>query len=504
MWDRIRGLAFCVALFVPQCAAAQDVTLTAREGGLSVSGQLRSFDGEFYRVDSTYGLLTIDASGVICDGPACPDLLAPKADFRVVGLPGVGDLLLPDLIGAFGRARGLQYEIVTRQDFVARLIDPATGKPLADISFMPADTEEMRAALVEGRAELGLAAEVQTGFGARTVALDAMLPVVAPGNPTPRLSTSDLARALAGEVVNWSDLGGPDMPIVIHGLHADAPLQRALSNRLGRDLSPVVIHDDLASLGASVAEDPWALAVTVRSGAGAARQIPLTDSCGFPLLPTSLAVKAEDYPLSIPYFFLTPKRRLPLLVREFLEFLATPQAQAVIAQAGFIDRQPERQPMTADGLRLINAIQGAGEDTSLADLKRLVGVMDGAERLSLTFRFKDGSSVLDPQSRDNLLDLARLLSAGVLRERSVILAGFSDGSGPASANLDLGSARAEAVLSQLLAAAPELDAAQGPKVMSFGEALPMACDETAAGRRLNRRVEVWLRPSFTDSPATGN
>ncbi|HMO72242.1 MAG TPA: hypothetical protein PKC84_11480, partial [Paracoccaceae bacterium] len=27
-----------------------------------------------------------------------------------------------------------------------------------------------------------------------------------------------------------------------------------------------------------------------------------------------------------------------------------------------------------------------------------------------------------------------------------------------------------------------------------GGALPMACDTTEAGRRINRRVEVWLHP----------
>ena len=32
----------------------------------------------------------------------------------------------------------------------------------------------------------------------------------------------------------------------------------------------------------------------------------------------------------------------------------------------------------------------------------------------------------------------------------------------------------------------------------FGEALPMACDETAVGRQLNRRDELWLRPDFPD------
>ncbi len=141
--------------------------------------------------------------------------------------------------------------------------------------------------------------------------------------------------------------------------------------------------------------------------------MPLTDSCGFLLLPTSLAVKAEDYPLALPMFLLTPKRRLPLFAREFLAFLALPEAQSAVATAGYVDRAPERAPLTADGLRLINAIKGAGEDTDLADLKRLADVMAGADRLSLTFRFEDGSSTLDAHSRDNLKDLAQLMAVGV-------------------------------------------------------------------------------------------
>jgi phosphate transport system substrate-binding protein len=44
--------------------------------------------------------------------------------------------------------------------------------------------------------------------------------------------------------------------------------------------------------------------------------------------------------------------------------------------------------------------------------------------------------------------------------------------------------------------APDLSADQLPRVEGFGEALPMACDETAAGRHLNRRVELWLVPDL--------
>jgi phosphate transport system substrate-binding protein len=175
-----------------------------------------------------------------------------------------------------------------------------------------------------------------------------------------------------------------------------------------------------------------------------------------------------------------------------------------VAAAGYIDRAAEKVPMTADGLRLINAIKGAGDEITLPDLKRLVAEMDGADRLSLTFRFQDGSTQLDDPSRENLTDLARLLEAGQFDDSSLVLAGFSDGSGAAAANMDLSLARATGVLDALRAAAPELPEAALPRVVAFGETMPMACDTTAPGRRINRRVEVWLRPRIaaaaTDSP----
>jgi phosphate transport system substrate-binding protein len=189
------------------------------------------------------------------------------------------------------------------------------------------------------------------------------------------------------------------------------------------------------------------------------------------------------------------------MTREFLDFLRTPQAQKVIAAAGYVDRSTVRQPMTSDGLRLINAIQGAGEDVTLADLKRLVGLMDGADRLSLTFRFEDGSSTLDAHSRDNLADLAQLIAAGQFKGERLLLAGFSDGSGDAEANRALSLERASRVAQELAIVAPDLPPDLLPAVDGFGEALPMACDETAAGRQLNRRVELWLMPDFPEAPA---
>ena len=484
------------AVLSPTCLFAQDVTLTSRDGSLAIAGTLQAYDGEFFRIDSKYGLLTVDAQGVICDGPACPDLTAPKAIIRLVGEVDAGMTLLQPLVQAFAASRGLTYAAPAGPGNLAILTDPATGKVLAEISFRPMSPDQARAAIKSDGADMIVSSETTADLGARALAMDALIPIVAPDNPLPGISTLDLAKALAGDVTNWAQIGGPDMPLVLHGLAPGSDLQRALSARLGREVAAQITHANLAALSAAVIKDPWALAVTGQASAAAARRLPLSDSCGFPLLPSRLAVKAQDYPLTLPLYLLTPRRRLPLMAREFLEFLALPSAQTAVAKAGYIDRAPERQPMTVDGLRLINAIQGAGDETTLADLKRLVDLMDGADRLSLTFRFEDGSDQMDNASRENLLDLARLLEARVFQDQALYLAGFSDGSGPAKDNMALSQARAAAVLEALKIAAPSIPADLLPQIVAFGEALPMACDETGPGRRLNRRVELWLKPAF--------
>ena len=491
------GAAIFAALLFTQGAKAQDVTLTSRDGSLSLTGTLQGYDGEFFRILTNYGPLTVDGQGVTCDGPACPELTAPKAVIRFVGAADAGKSLLPQLFAAFALSRGLSYAAGDP----TVISDPVTGEALAEMSFEPMAPGPAREAVLSGAAQMVVASVTEPDLGSHAVALDALVPIMAPGNPLPRISTTDLARVLAGEVENWAQVGGPDMPLVLHGLEAGADLQQALSARLGRDVTALVVHATLGELAEAVAADPWAIAVTERAALGKARLLALTDSCGFPLLPTRLAVKAQDYPLTMPVFFLTPRHRLPLVAREFLEFLSSPEAQGAIARAGYIDRRAERQPMTADGLRLINAIKGAGDETTLDDLKRLVAAMDGADRLSLTFRFEGGTTTLDATSQNSLTDLAQMLEAGLFKGQALTFAGFSDGSGAAGANVKLAQSRAEAVLAALQALVPGMPEDQLPRIEAFGEALPMACDETGAGRRLNRRVELWAKPAFvTNSP----
>ena len=162
-------------------------------------------------------------------------------------------------------------------------------------------------------------------------------------------------------------------------------------------------------------------------------------------------------------------------------------------RAGFVDLRLQEIPLGQQGERLGNAIRAGGEEIALAELQRLVQRMQGTARLSLSFRFEIGGTILDAQSRSNAEILAQHLERGIYDQRSLIFVGFSDGDGAAASNLRLARRRAEAVRKQVLAAAPTLDRSRVElQIDAFGEAMPMACDDTDWGRRINRRVEVWV------------
>jgi phosphate transport system substrate-binding protein len=495
---RLRRAAWAALLLaLPGTAPAQDVTLTSRDGTLSIPGMFQSYDGEVFRVMTDYGPLTLDSQGVVCEGPGCPDLTGFVARIRVVGEGDAGTRILAPLLAAFAADRGY----VLAQDGVALLLrDGQDTRTVARFEVEARRPQDAVQAVASGRADFALSGLDAPDLVARPLGMMPLVAVVAPDNPLRSLSTADLARALSGQVTNWQDLGGPDMPLVVHALRPETDLRQAQETRLEVKMLPGEAHETAQALSAAVARDPWALAVTVGPVAGA-RVLPLTDECGLALSPDPMATKAGDYPLALPYFVLLPKRRLPLLAREFLDFARSPAAQNAVAEAGLVDGTLVRGDLLGDGLRLANAIGAVGPDVPVEELRRLTAAMAGADRLSLSLRFE--GDALDAASQARLNDLVRLIEAGQFTDMDLIFAGFTDSRGDGAANLALSKARADGVLDAVASAVPDLgDMRVSLRSAGFGEALPVACDDNALGRRLNARVEVWLRPTqrgLTDS-----
>lgn len=499
-------------------ATAQDVTLTSHDGDVEIEGTLLGFDGQFYRVETIYGEITVDASGVMCQGPGCPNLEAFVARLRVSGSATMGEVLMPALVEAFALRNGLrarrEQDAPTRFTYV--LTDVRSGEEKARFSFHNTNTDEgfgdlladesdivmslreVRPSELRRARELGLG-DLTGPNRSRVLALDALVPVVSARNPLRAIKTDQLARIFAGKITNWAELGGPDAPIILHLRGPKSGLTQTAEDKL---LSPmrlsvspeVTVHGSNAALVRAVARDPIGIGIASQSDIGNTRALVLTGSCGFSLRAARRAIKTEDYPLTAPMFLYLPARRLPKLARDFLTFTRSDPAQIVIRRAGFVDQAPEEVSINDQGDRFANAIAAVGPEVPLSELKRLVTRLGKMRRLTTSFRFRPGSARLDAQSSSNVQQLARALEAGKYDQRELLFVGFSDGQGPATANRTIAARRADAVRDAVQKAA---ETAQFDKVRigteAFGEALPMACDDSAWGRQVNRRVEVWLR-----------
>lgn len=499
-------------------AEAQDVTLTSRDGSIELTGTLLGFDGEFYRIDTLYGELTVDGSGVLCDGPGCPNLQDFVAELNISGSATMGAVLMPALVEGFALRNGYLAERVVQDKthFNYRLTDEQTEKLAAVFYFRVTNTDEGFADLLANEADIVMALREiradeharaeEAGMGdmtgdnrSRVVALDGIVPIVAPNNPVREISPLELARAYAGQITNWSDLGGPDAPISLHAPVQKTGLGQAIEDKIiippGFQMSPnITRHARGIELSQQVASDAFALGVVSFAEVGNAEALTLRGRCGRPLRATRRTIKTEDYPLTAPMFLYLPARRLPKIAREFLAYTRGPSAQIVIRRAGFVDQAPEEVPVDDQGNRLANAIAAAGSEVPLTELQRMVDVLSPMKRLTTSFRFEAGSIRLDAQSRSNVQQLARGLEQGRYDARQLLFVGFSDGEGPAIANQSIALQRAEAVRRAIIEAAETVDIDQVQlEIDAFGEAMPMACDGSAWGRLTNRRVEVWVR-----------
>ncbi|MGB2199789.1 MAG: substrate-binding domain-containing protein [Pseudooceanicola atlanticus] len=513
--------AFCAALLLFGAAIgaiAQDVTLSSRDGSVTITGNLLSFDGEFYRVDTIYGELTVDGSGVQCDGPGCPNLSAFVAEMTISGAATTGEVLLPALVEGFGFRYGYG---VTREEVEPGVVtyvltERSEDRVAGRFTIRSSNTNEGFADLLANEADLVMALReirpgelrraIEAGMGnlraagrSRVLALDALVPIVAPGNPVTEITMPQLSRVFSGEIDNWQALGGPDAPIVPHLRDAASGLGQAVEDRL---LSPVgasladtaVRHESDRALVRDVLRDPFAIGLTTASETGDAMQLGLSGECGFTIHATRIDAKTEDYPLTAPVFLYMPARRLPKLAREFLAYSRQPAAQLVIRRAGFVDQAPEEVAINDQGARFANAIAQAGTEIDLQELQAMVRYLTPLKRLTTSFRFEAGSTLLDAQSRSNVEQLATALEGSMYDGRRIVFVGFSDGRGSAGVNLNLARDRAEAVRRAVVNAARTADFDQiDVDVAAFGEAMPMACDDSAWGRQVNRRVEVWIR-----------
>ena len=365
----------------------------------------------------------------------------------------------------------------------------AGQRELIKIATPPA--EDLFASLARGAADMAISfrahAAMQTGGTQAAkpmttrgtdvvVAVQGLGVVVSRSNPVTALTTDQLRGVLAGRIVNWSDLRGPNAPINLHltetraGFEDDFQAMLLLRGSTVREATRLATEAELTS---AVADDPGGIGLIMAGNAGRARLLAVGKEGVPPVLPSNMALATEEYPLTRRLYLLPGRDGSNAFVRRFMGYVMSPAGQSAVEAAGFaiLPLKAERIPTPE-----------VGSD-------RLRQLLIDSTRVSAELRFYPGSVQLDTRSVRELERLVTFLRAERVSGERVILAGFTDNFGPPAANMAVSQRRAESIT----AALARYGIVPG-EAIGFGSELPIGDNTTADGRERNRRVEVYLAP----------
>ncbi len=491
---RFSALLVLFLLTAPPAAHAlsDSISLTTLDGSLTVEGRLVSFDGELFRVETAFGQVTLDGGNVTCRGSGCPDSDAMVARTVITGPPVLLRELVAPLVSGFADLQGFVFEDIFLADDHFRwvLTDRRSRRVIAEIEAIGPDL----VASMELPVELNVSRrDASAPWQSDIIALDAIVAIVAPNNPNASIDTNSLKELLAGR--DLSSTNGEFSADKIHvpdaGLGVNKGLSRLWTNTPGLAGS-AVRHVDLDNLADAVSSDQGALGLTLFSRIGNSIPLILNGPCGRGMPAMRSSIKSEDYPLTQFVFLHRMGGRQHRVIRDFVAYARSNEAQKIVRNTGFIDQAIGDIALAEQGERIAYSVLEAGDDdVALAEMRRMLRALSTGARLTLTFRFHDGSSELDTQSRSNVKRLADAIGDGAFDGKELLFVGFSDGQGERDENLRLSLRRAKSVyeaVAQIAGNAPVEYATD-----AFGEAMPMACDEVPWGRQVNRRVEVWVR-----------
>lgn len=310
----------------------------------------------------------------------------------------------------------------------------------------------------------------------QVIAIDGLAIILHPQNPLNQLDTEQLAQIFSGEAGTWEAVGGRGGPIHLyarddHSGTYDTFNELVLAGR-GKTLSRTAKRfESSEQLSDAVSLDPQGIGVIGLPYVRQAKAVAIADGQSRAMLPLDRLIATEDYPLSRRLFFYLPPTGNNPWAHALVAFAQGRQGQAIVAANGFVAQTVQAMAVTP------NALMPEGYQA----LSR------HAQRLSVNFRFEEGSATLDNKARQDLSRVLDYIRQQDKTHRQVTLVGFGDAkSDPARADL-LSKLRAMAVRRELVKSGVVLREVRG-----FGAEMPVAANSADEGRIRNRRVEVWV------------
>ncbi len=522
--------AFCAAVFLlANQVSAQEVRIIAKDGSLDLQGQLLSSDAGQLRLRTPIGEITVSQSAVVCEGAACPRPKEFDYAFTLAGPGDVAEVLIPILFDGFASENDAEIVALDatgfpiEEDEMSSALGQGTRIPLQMVDYDGEEvanfgllqtsegsglnllaTEEAAVVFTDRPASAAdIEAVAQSGGGnlasfeqEHVVAVEGLAVIAHPDNPIEEISVQDVAAIFAGQITNWSQVGGPNGRINVYSFSPTSgnidDIQDFLLRPFNYNLTSFAnIVNSNRELTAAVSEDRFGIAAIGYHNKRDTRAIPLSNECGMIIEASPFTIKNEEYPLEkriVAY----SRTNIQDTARGFLDHLDDADLDGLVSKAGFIDLSIVEEDLSRTEERMRAIRLAPAFATERVASEAIISELAGTQRLSTTFRFAPGSSLLDNRARR---DIARMVDYVARNQpETLYIAGFADSAGPFSENQRLSEERARQVADLLSEAARngELENTR-IEVRGYSELAPVACNTTFEGRAINRRVEIWQR-----------
>lgn len=310
----------------------------------------------------------------------------------------------------------------------------------------------------------------------QVIAIDGLAIILHPQNPLNTLDTEQLAQIFNGEVSTWEALGGVGGPIHLYARDDQSGTYDTFKDLVlrlrGKPLAPGAKRfESSEQLSDAVSQDPQGIGFIGLPYIRQAKAVAIVDGDSQPMLPLNSLIATEDYPLSRRLlFYLPPLSRNPW-AKALVDFSQSSKGQAIVAANGFIAQQ-------------VQAMAVEPRTSMPADYQ---AIARDAQRLTVNFRFEEGSASLDSKARQDLQRVVAYLKSHNKLDKQVTLVGFGDAKNDPQRAALLSKLRAMAVRRELVKNGVVLRDIRG-----FGAQMPVAANTADEGRIKNRRVEVWV------------
>lgn len=511
----------CIGADCPEAApaapdlASAEIELASLDGTARFIGNLLNFDGNEFELQTSLGVLKIKSALVDCTGEACPE----QTQRFTIALPGeTGAGLVTRALDRYAQSQSLTVTASFNPDGSStHLVARDDGSLVAEVSLVNASSLDAFSMVKSGEASVALTRipakpqdlarlfdvpepQARALLSVKTVALDAIVPLMHPSNATLQLSLRTIADILAGNITDWSQISSRSGPIKLYGLNESHELTSFLASELLAPLRlrPAAATEILSSsqdISRKIASDPNGFALAFRSETSDIHSPSVRSACGIVSSSDPFQLQSEEYPMTLRWHLNSlSSADLPEFAAGFSEFLLTDEGQQFARRSGLVGLAVESVPMQQQGDRLLSAVAATGAGSvDFRVLKSYLSQVSSGVRLSTTLRFLAGSTQFDLRAERDLERIADLVKGDGLLGRKLVLVGFSDAIGGFGRNIALSQARAERAKFDLLAANAGLIDPADIETLGFGPVAPVGCNELVAGRDKNRRVEVWLR-----------